>query len=139
MFGQVEKLAAVKGEPGGKDVVEKLVAVMAAGSPAAQAALVDAHATLPPESLDKAFIAACRSRSPAEVFATFSPYLLAKLNEKKKTRDPAYAKREALAEILMRTKSNRHYEREEDDAAVRATLDPQWLCLGAQLGGAELV
>ena len=37
---------------------------------------------------------------PAEVFDAFSPYLLAKVDEKKKARDPAWAKREAIIEAI---------------------------------------
>ena len=69
---------------------------MAAGAPSVQSALIDAHETLPAESLGQAFVAARRSRKPAEVFALFSPYLTAGVNEKKKNRDPAWAKREAI-------------------------------------------
>ncbi len=41
LFPHVEQLAKVKGEPSGKDVVERLFTVMASGSKLAQAALID--------------------------------------------------------------------------------------------------
>ena len=137
MFGQAGQLGSVKGEPSGKDVVERLVSIMAAGPPRVQSALVDAHATLPAESLGQAFVAACRSRKPAEVFTLFSPYLTVKVNEKKKNRDPAYAKREALIELLLHRQTPWYFEQAE--FAVTANLDPQWLDLAVKLGRADLV
>jgi HEAT repeats len=142
MFAHAEQLAAVKGEPSGKDVVERLAGVMAAGPPRAQSALVDAHASLPPESLGLAFIAACRSRQPGDVFKLFSPYLTAKVNEKKKRRDPAAAKQEAMIELLVRGRMWWHYAAFDpggDDFDVTANLDPQWLDLAVKLGRTDLV
>jgi hypothetical protein len=142
VFAHAEQLAAVKGEPSGKDVVERLVSVMAAGPPKVQSALVDAHATLPAESLGRAFVAACRCRRPAEVFKLFSPYLTAKVNEKKKNRDPAHAKREVVAELLMHGRRAWYYgfhELEQDETDIARSLDPQWLDLSVKLGRSDLV
>jgi hypothetical protein len=139
MFARAGQLGAIKGEPGGKDVAEKLVSIMSVGPPSVQSALVDAHATLPAESLGLAFAAACRCRKPAEVFTLFSPYIIAKVNEKKKNRDPAYAKREAIIELLLHGRSQWYRERDQDEIAVTANLDPQWLDLAVKLGRADLV
>jgi hypothetical protein len=136
MFEHVGQLAAIKGEPSGNDVVERLVSVMAAGTPRVQSALIDAHETLPADSLDQAFVAACRSRKPAEVFALFSPYLTAAVNEKKKNRDPAWAKREAIAEQLMH---GRRWEYDDDEETSVSPLDPRWLDLAVRLGRSDLV
>src|SRR5262249_55447674 len=101
LFGHVSRLAAIKGTPSGNDVVERLVSVMAAGAPRVQSALTDGHETRPGETLGQGCVAARRSREPAEVFAMFGPYLTVSVNEKKKGRDPAWAKREAILEQLM--------------------------------------
>ncbi len=137
MFADVGQLAAIKGEPGGKDVVERLVSVMVASSPNVQSALVDAHETLPAESLGEAFTAACRSRKPAEVFRLFSPYLTARVNEKKKNRDPAHAKREAITGLLLQGRRGWYYDPEE--SSITDNLDPQWLDLAVRLGRSDLV
>jgi hypothetical protein len=137
MFGQVDQLAALKGEPSGKDVVERLVSVMVVGPRNVQSALVEAHESLPADCLDEAFAAACRSRKPAEVFTLFSPYLTARVNEKKKDRDPAYAKREAIIGLLLQ--GRREWYDDPEEFSVTATLHPQWLDLAVQLGRSDLV
>ena len=137
MFEHVGRLAAIKGTPSGNDVVERLVSVMAAGAPRVQSALIDAHETLPAESLGQAFVAARRSREPAEVFALFSPYLTAGVNEKKKDRDPAWAKREAIIEQLMR--GRRWEDPDAEESSASTDLDPRWLDLAVRLGRSDLV
>jgi HEAT repeat protein len=137
MFGQVGQLAAIKGEPGGKDVVERLVSVMMDGPRNVQSALVEAHETLPADQLDDAFVAACRSYTPAEVFKLFIPYLTAPVNEKKKGRDPAFAKREAIVGLLLQRRTKWYYDPEE--VAVTEDLDPRWLDLAVKLGRSDLV
>lgn len=143
MFADVERIAAVPGEPSGKDVVETLVSVMAAGSPKVQSALVDAHERLPAESLREAFIAASRSRKPADVFALFSPYVIAAVNEKRKQRDPAYAKREVIVELLTHGRSwwwfHHRYGNRRDEFDLVSTLDPQWLDLAVKLRRTDLL
>jgi hypothetical protein len=137
MFERVGQLAAIKGTPSGKDVIERLVSVMAAGAPGVQSALIHAHETLPAESLGQAFLAARRSRPPAEVFALFSPYLTARVNEKKKDRDPAWAKREAVIKTLMRP---RGWDDPDAEASSAPTdLAPRWLDEAVRLGRADLV
>ena len=137
MFGHVGQLAVIKGEPSGKDVIERLVSVMVVGPRNVQSALVDAHDTLPAESLGQAFTAACRSRKPAEVFSLFSPYLTARVNEKKKNRDPAYAKREAIIGLLLQ--GRRRWYHDPQEFSIAENLDPQWLDLAVQLGRSDLV
>ena len=126
-FGQRDKLAAIKGEPSGKDIQQRLVAIMASGPDRAQAALIDAHASLDEDELAQAFVAACRSRTPADVYAIFSPYLTAKLDSKKdKRRDPAFAKCQAIGEVLAQRW--RHFDPSADDEdSLIGTLDPRWL------------
>ncbi|HTU90905.1 MAG TPA: HEAT repeat domain-containing protein [Gemmataceae bacterium] len=137
MFEHMDQLAAIKGEPSGKDVVERLVTIMVDGSPNVQSALVDAHETLPADGLEQAFAAACRCRKPAEVFTLFSPYLTARVNEKKKNRDRAYAKREAIIEMLSHRRGS--WYRSPVELVEADKLDPQWLNLAVQLGRSDLV
>ncbi len=137
MFQCIDKLATIKGEPGGKDVVERLVVVMANGPGSVRSALIDAHAMLPAESLPQAFAAACRCREPAEVFALFSPYLGARVDDRKKQREPTLAKREAIIDLLLQ--GRRGWFHDPQNFAATANLDPQWLDLAIQLGRADLV
>jgi hypothetical protein len=140
-FGQRDKLEAIKGEPGGKDIAQRLITIMAAGPSKAQAALVDAHASLSDDELAQAFVAACRSRKAADVYAMFSPYLTAKVDDKKKKRDPAFAKREAIGEVLTQNWRWRRYDpldSTEDDNLL-GKLDPRWLDLAVAQNHLELV
>lgn len=139
MFARRGQLGTVKGEPSGKDVLEQLVGIMSAGPPSLESALVDAHATLPAEWLGHALVAACRSRKPGEVFALFGPYLAAKINEKKKDRDPAYAKRQAIIDVLLREPSPLDRQDNEDAFTLTANLDPKWLDLAVKLDRPDLV
>jgi hypothetical protein len=157
MFDHLEQLDGVKGEPGGKDMVERLVSVMAVGPRGVQSALADAHATVPAECLGPAFIAACRCSTAADVFKDFSPYLTATVKEKKKSRDTAYAKREAIVALLLQKPASRWPTGsyltihaylpvpkgqpilEQEDLAALASLDPRWLDLAVQLGRTDLV
>jgi hypothetical protein len=131
-FGEREALAAIKGDLSGKDVEQRLVSIMAAGPKKAQAALVEAHATLPEDELADAFRAACASRKPAEVFDLFGPYLAGKFHLRKKSRDAASLKREAIAEAVVDQLRTWRYEEGmqagADDAPDPATrLDKRWL------------
>jgi hypothetical protein len=125
-FAAREKLAAIKGEPSGADIVERLVELMALGSKGTQNALVDARETLSPENLQQAFAAARKTRKPAEVFDLFSPCVTAKVDEKKKGRDPAGAKRAAvIGALLSEPYFNPATGVQEYDALK--DLDPRWL------------
>jgi hypothetical protein len=137
MFEALGRLAALKGTPGGGEVIERLVVVMAEGPPRARSALIDAHATLPAEGLGQAFAAARKSRPPAEVFAAFSPYLTARVDEKKKHRDPAWAKRQAIIEQL--TSGPARACRDAEGARAFDGLDPRWLDLAVRLDRLDLV
>lgn len=130
-FGEREALAAIKGDLSGKDVEQRLVSTMASGPQKAQATLVDAHATLPVDELADAFSAACSSRKPAEVFDLFSPYLAGKFHFRKKSRDEASLKRDAIAEAIADRLRTWRYEwigGSADNAPEPATrLDKRWL------------
>ncbi|QEH36066.1 hypothetical protein OJF2_46240 [Aquisphaera giovannonii] len=137
MFGERERLDGIKGTPGGKDVIERLQAVMAEGPPRVQSALIEAHATLSPQGLGHALAAADASRPAAEVFDLFSPYLTARVDEKKKDRDPAWRKRETVvAHFLLPYRSRRPAGYQAPDATK---IDPRWLDLAVELGRADLI
>jgi hypothetical protein len=77
------------------------------------------------------------------VFALFSPYLAAKVDEKKKGRDPAYARREAIVELLLQGRRQwwhfGEFDGEPETAGLAENLDPKWLDLAVKLGRADLV
>lgn len=120
-FGERVKLAAIKGDPGGKDVELRLVSIMAAGPAKAQQALVDAHADLPEDEIVEAFTAARRLQTPAEVFDKFGPYFTGKFHITKKGRDAASAKREAIATAIIKPTTDPNHD-----------LDPRWLDLAVK-------
>jgi hypothetical protein len=130
-FGEREALASIKGDLSGKDVEQRLVSIMAAGPKKAQQFLVDSHAALPDDELADAFRAACSSRKPAEVFDLFGPYLAGKFHFRKKSRDEASLKRDAIAKAIVDQLRTWRYENmlatadDEPDAAAR--LDKRWL------------
>lgn len=148
-FNAQADLAAIKAEPGGTDLIDHLVNVMASGPAGTRQALIDKHTELAAEQLPYAFVAARRTLKPPKVFEMFSPYLTAKVDEKKKGRDAAYNKREALINLLVRPWSWRylaqHYWQEDDDddensdAKDLQTLDPRWLDVAANLNNFDLV
>jgi hypothetical protein len=128
-FADRDALAAVKGEPSGKDIHQRLVSVLAGGSDNMRHALVEAHASLDAEELGQAFIAACGLRKAADVFAIFSPYLSAKVHEKKRKNDPAFAKRDAITEVLA-LRWRRYDPLNSDDGDSQSDMfDPRWLDL----------
>ncbi|MEZ6135926.1 MAG: HEAT repeat domain-containing protein [Pirellulaceae bacterium] len=139
-FAKCAALAGLKAQPSGTDLVETLVSLMVVGSPGMQKTLVAAHTDLPAESLGEAFAAACRAHPPQEVFAMFSPYLTAKVDEKKKARDPAYAKREVLINRIVHGRQWWYYERDTmDEFDILHSLSPQWLDLAVKLQHPALV
>jgi hypothetical protein len=143
-FANRDALAKIKGEPGGKDVEQKLAALMSRGPRGAQQALIDAHATLPEDELAEAFRAACQVLSPAEVFDKFSPYLAGKFTLRKKSRDAAALKREAIAAGILESARAWRYVRVfyalgVEESEPRQTFDPRWLDLAVQQEHLELV
>jgi hypothetical protein len=136
-FAAREKLATIKAEPGGQDIVQRLVQIMSEATAGTQNALVEARDSLSPENLHQAFIAARKTRKPAEVFELFSRYLTAKVDEKKKQRDPAFAQRAAIIETL--TAGRRYYATIGDEQQEIKDLDPRWLDVAVAQQNLELV
>jgi hypothetical protein len=119
------------------DDLDLVIEPMSEGSKTLQKMLADAHATLPPGRLGHAFEAACQSMEPAEVFDAFSPYLRAKVDEKKKERDPAWAKRAAIIEAITRQRWRRTLD-ELTRVYEDGTWDPRWLDVAVEIGNGEL-
>lgn len=143
MFEQRDKIAGVKAEPSGTDINRLVAVLMSGSSTAAKQKLVAAHASLSPDELGTAFQAALRSKKPAELYDLFSPYMTAKVDEKKKERDPAWAKREAICDTI--TGYDRRYVAEDDDdedgesSKEKITWDNRWLDLAVKIKHLPLV
>lgn len=143
-FAQQNQLAEIKGEPGGKDIVDRLVNLMAGGPKAARKALLDQHLQLGAEQLPYAFVAARRTLTPAQVFDMFSPYLTVKVDEKKKARNEAYNKREAIINRIVSPWQWRYAsfaltdDEDEPDWRFAKDLDPRWLDIAVALKHLEL-
>jgi hypothetical protein len=118
---------------------------MSTGSKKTQAKLVESHGVLDADGLELAFTAACRSLKPAEVYDRFSPYLTAKVDEKKKDRDPAWAKREAICNDLSGGYNGhygwyyRRYYATRTDDEKKTEWDPRWLDLAIKIKHMEVI
>lgn len=140
-FARRAALAAVKGDPGGKDVQRRLVSIMADGSNRSRDALAGAHATLSEDDLSDAFQAACRAWPPRKVYDAFSPYLVVKSGEKTRKVDPATAKRAAITGVLCGNRAWRRMHFAPNGVArdeFREKLDPKWLDVAVELKDFEL-
>ncbi|HEX4610709.1 MAG TPA: HEAT repeat domain-containing protein [Urbifossiella sp.] len=157
LFARRAEFAKVKGSGySGSDVVESVVGQMADGSDAARKVLVAAHADLEPDQLQQAFEAGRWVLSSEQLYDTFSPYLLAKIDPKKKARDPAFAKLGAIVDGI----DSDYYaydwfdegdEDEDDDdedswqsrrraeLAKKPAYDPRWLDVAVSLKNEDLV
>jgi hypothetical protein len=118
----------------GSDVVDAVISHMTHGPKSLQAVLARAHAELDAEDLDSAFHAARQTLPAAEVYDRFSPYLAARVDEKKK-KDPAWIKREAIIDAL--DGGYIHWYRSQNDQLP--PLDPRWLDLAVQIKHLSLV
>jgi len=134
-FERRDELAKLKGDgASGADLVSAVVNALLGGTPKLRTALAEAHATLSADDLDASFDAARQVLPAARVFDMFAPYLTAKVDEKKKQRDPAWAKRESITESL----GGRHgyYGSREDNLPP---LDPRWLDIAVHMRDLGLV
>lgn len=123
IFGQGGDLAKVKGDTmSGVDLNATVVGLMGEGTKKLRTVLAEAHGSLSADELGVAFHAARHALPAAKVFEMFSPYLTAKVDEKKKQRDPAWAKREAVCAAIA---GQYHYWSSRDDSGP--PLDPRWL------------
>jgi hypothetical protein len=153
LFARRAEFVQVKGATySGTDVVESVVTQMADGSMAMRHALVAAHADLPADQLGQAFEAGRVCLSPGQLYDTFAPYLTAKVDEKKKAKDPAWAKREAILDGIgsdyyvwsWLDSDDEDDDSELDNEPVRERpkphlYDPHWLDAAVALKHAEAV
>lgn len=137
VFAQRAELAKIKGDTAsGADLNLAVVNILQQGSKKLQLALVEAHADLPPESLGACFLAGRAALPAAKVYDTFAPYLTAKVDEKKKQRDPAWAHREAILDALGQRHGHYWATRTHDDGPP---LDPRWLDRAVEMQNLDLV
>lgn len=139
IFARRGKLVAVKAEPSGADMMEQLVSVMAEASLKVKAELIQGHAELEVTNLIKAFEVARACYSPADVYQWFSPYLTVK-RDKKKGKDPAFAKQEGLIVAITQEMTSRYHfgDFSKANSDVKP-LDPRWLDLAINLDRLELI
>jgi hypothetical protein len=138
LFERRKEILGLKGEPGGDAINDRVARLMGGGSKKVQKMLADTHASLSPEVLGIAFEAARKSMKPAEVFDTYSPYLRAKVDEKKKARDPAWAKRAAIIDAITAASEGPYSLDELNKIYEDGTWDPRWLDVAIAIGSREL-
>jgi hypothetical protein len=138
LFQSHKKIQGLKGDPDGAAINERVAMLMGQGSKTVQKMLVDAHASFAPEILGIAFEAAHRSMKAAELFDTFSPYLRAKVDEKKMQRDPAWAKRAAIIEGIMVATKGAHGSNQLNRIHEDGVWDHRWLDVAIAIGSREL-
>ena len=132
---RAEILKATRNEVG-KGLVRELTVLMANCSAKSQRTLVDSHASLDWDLLETAFKAACLSRPPAEVYALFSTYITAKGDEKKKSKDFAFSKRDIIITAIIQ---EWQWHRDYDLNKAPLAWDPRWLDLAVQVKRLDLV
>ncbi len=130
LFQQREKIAAIKGEPGGKDIVDRLMSMISRTRLLAGKALIDERDTLAAAHLPYALHVACRLLSPAEVFDSFSPYL-AELRPREKIEKKRAMTHAALMRMLTGTAKKSKVDVSPADAIVECLIygrdgQPNW-------------
>lgn len=129
-FGRREELQAVKLENVATSLNVLFAVLMVAATKKTQQALVAAHATLESYPFKQAFVAACLSMTPKEVFEMFSPYLAEKPDSKKKSKDPSAAKSNIIGVISENWSWQSGYENFD---ISKIEWDPRWLDLAVKL------
>src|SRR5262249_41273434 len=125
LFGQRDELAKIKGEAAsGVDLNLNVVGLMADGPKKLQTTLSEAHASLNADELRLCFGAALHALPAPQVFGISSPYLTATVDEKKKKRDLAWAKREAVCDALGAGEHSFYWADRHESGPP---LDPRWL------------
>jgi hypothetical protein len=140
LFALREKLGALKGEPGGKDLRHKLVSVMCVGTNKTRIALVDAHESLTEDELGGAFAAARTVCTTEQIFDLFSPYLIAGATAKR--RGSVVEKSEVIRDALIGRSRWGVFDslvREPLRFVAELPLDARWLDLAISVESGELV
>jgi len=141
LFARRHEIAKTKGDgESGADIGEAVITAMGTGSKAMQEELIAAREELDPEELTWAFIAGRDILSPAQLYETFSPYVAAKVDEKKKAKDPAWAKREVILDSMDDTSQYYSWHDDDDDLSVpELPYDARWLDHAMSLGRLSIV
>lgn len=138
VFMQRDDLAKIKRDTAsGSDLNFAIVSLMAYGAKSLQSTLVDSRDSLSGYlEFQSCFHAARRSLPAEKVYEMFSPYVTAKVDEKKKQRDPAWTKREAVLTALHQRLT---YDRWPGEGTGELPLDPRWLDLAVKAKNLTLV
>jgi hypothetical protein len=152
LFERRGEIGQWKTDVGGEQI-NRLIAglLVKTGDKASLALVADSHATLAPEVLDWALLAAAKIRKPKEIYDAFAPYYLAPSGKKK--HDAAAARRERVRELLLMLALGRtyaHYRYGDavysfgDGADLREfikdlELDPRWLDAAIESDDLQLV
>lgn len=140
LFGRRAEMAKVKGTNySGSDVVEAVIDRMAEGPRPLQVALARVHAELTEDQLGAAARAGRKALPPAEVYALFSPYVLATAGKKPNRKDKAFARRDAVLDGLDADYIPSYYLEDEDGEDKTPPLDPRWLDVGLKVEDLALV
>jgi len=133
LFEQRQSFLTIRGESySGSDLVETIIQTMALGSPEVQSVLARAHATIPPERLKEAVVAACASLPAAEVYELFSPYLQVMPDTAKQSKlDP---KQKAALESLIHGFQEWRSICVMNKAMAGRPVDARWVAAAIRLG-----
>lgn len=136
LFHRRTELAKVKGEHhSGADVVETVIQKMCMGTQSLRQTLARSHAELETQHLDDAVRAGRLALDAAELYDQFAPYLEASLTGKKKGKDPAADKRDAVISGLGARYIYYRYHQNETEVP----LDPRWADLAVRMENLALV
>lgn len=139
LFVRRADLAKVKGATfSGSDVVEAVLEHMEEGPKSLRQALARAHADLDPDQVHYAVRAGRSSLPAAELYDQFAPHVTAKVDEKKKGKDPARIRRDAVLSVISDPYISWYWgiHEDEDDGPP---LDLRWLDLGVKVRNIGLV
>jgi hypothetical protein len=136
VFAERADLAKIRGDgASGADLNSAIARIMEQGTKDLRQALADAHASLARDDLPACFQAARRVLPAEKVYTIFAPYVTAKVDDKKKHRDPAWVKREAIVAAITR----RYVGDEPDHQDELPALDHRWLDLAVEMKQLPLV
>lgn len=139
LFARRAELAKIKGTTySGSDVVEAVLDHMEEGPKSLRQTLARAHGELDPDQTHYAVRAGRTSLPAAELYDVFAPYVTAKLDEKKKGKDPAKVRRDAVLDVIGDPYISWYWDEEQDEDAG-PPLDPRWLDLALKLRNLGLV
>jgi len=139
-FSKFPELNRKKFGPIEYNISVRVVELLSNGTKKMQKMLAITHAALDPGLLAIAFNTACNSLTPAKAYDEYSPYFTAKIDEKKKQKDPAFAKQSVL---LSQLENQFHYRRgvllKESSGDSMMEWDSRWLDLAVKKQSSVMV